>query len=193
MSIPLLIIINGLPGIGKTSLAKRLANDLKLPMIHRDGIAELLFDSLNCQTQDCSPFIAPTSFKLLYYFLGSILEARQSLIVEGCFRFSDLATTEFLQLRQFYDFLPLQIQCVGDGKVILDRYLGRANTPERHIYHHDIEFAERNKEIFLRGRLENLGLDGEIIEIEMTSHETFNYENLLQKLKVKIQKCRAGY
>jgi len=46
---PLLIIVNGLPGTGKTTLAKRLAVDIQLPVFHRDGFSETLHDALECQ------------------------------------------------------------------------------------------------------------------------------------------------
>lgn len=35
---PLLLIITGHPGSGKTTLAHRLAADFKLPLIYKDGI-----------------------------------------------------------------------------------------------------------------------------------------------------------
>ena len=43
---PLLIIVNGLPGTGKTTLARRLAADLGLPTFSRDGLYETLYDAL---------------------------------------------------------------------------------------------------------------------------------------------------
>ncbi len=48
MGKPLVIIVNGLPGTGKTTLAKRLAADVHLPVLHRDGIYETLYDGLAC-------------------------------------------------------------------------------------------------------------------------------------------------
>jgi len=70
--------------------------------------------------------------------------------MEGCFHATELATSEFLQLKQAHDFEPFQVQCEGDGMVFLERFLARAGTPERHPYHRDLEFAERNREVFLR-------------------------------------------
>ncbi len=46
MSKTSLIIILGPPGTGKTTLGKRIAKDLNLPFVHKDGIKELLFDKL---------------------------------------------------------------------------------------------------------------------------------------------------
>jgi len=43
---PLLIIISGPPGTGKTTLGKRMANELHLPFVNKDSIKELLFDHL---------------------------------------------------------------------------------------------------------------------------------------------------
>lgn len=41
-----LIIINGLPGTGKTTIAKPLASKLGFPLIAKDGIKEFLFDTV---------------------------------------------------------------------------------------------------------------------------------------------------
>ena len=41
----LFIVVSGLPGSGKTTLARRLADALALPLIDKDDILEQLFDS----------------------------------------------------------------------------------------------------------------------------------------------------
>ena len=40
---PLLIIISGPPGAGKTTLGNHISAELHLPFIHKDGIKETLF------------------------------------------------------------------------------------------------------------------------------------------------------
>lgn len=43
---PQVILVNGLPATGKTTLARRIATDLRLPLLAKDAIKETLFDTL---------------------------------------------------------------------------------------------------------------------------------------------------
>src|SRR5260370_9228614 len=104
-------------------------------------------------------------------------------MIEGCFHNTALATAEFLALKQAHDFEPLQIQCKSDGAVLLKRFLARAGTPERHIYHRDLEFAENNREVILRGRFADLGIGGEVIEVKTTNLCGYDYRALLERTR----------
>jgi predicted kinase len=118
------------PGTGKTTLAKRLAADAQLPVLHRDGMYETLYDVLACQTHGRPPLLGPATFTMLHYVTGSLLAAGQSVIVEGFFGLSEVGRAEFLQLQQAHDFEPFQIQCKTDGHVLLERFLARAGSAE---------------------------------------------------------------
>ena len=184
---PLLIIVNGLPGTGKTTLARRLAADLRLPVFHRDGIYETLYDALGCQTNGRPPLLGPATFTLLHYVTGSVLAAGQSAIVEGFFGLPEVGKAEFLQLQQAYDFEPLQIRCKADGAVLLERFLARAGRGERHICHRDLEFVEQNKEQMLRGQHSPLALGGQIVEVDTTTPDSFEYADLLRQVRTALQ------
>lgn len=179
MKKPILIIINGLPGSGKTTLAKRLSQNVGVPVFSRDGIYESLFDALDCDTAK----LGSASFSLLYSIAGSILAAGQPLIIEGFFGRPDLRSAEFLRLQQQHDFEPLQILCKADGAVLLERFLARAGSADRHAGHSDMAWLEQNRERLLRGQLEPLALDGQVIEIDTSTPDGFDYEAVLRQVR----------
>lgn len=179
---PTLIIINGLPGTGKTTLATRLAEELHLPVFSRDGLYETLFDSLDCATNGLPPLIGSASYTLLYYVAGSILAAGQSLIIEGFFGRPDLRTAEFRELQTRHPFEPFQILCKADGAVLIERFLKRIASGNRHTAHADLDWLEQNRDRLQNGILEPLALGGQLLEIDTTSLDTIDEQALFTQL-----------
>ncbi len=186
MKKPVLILINGLPGTGKTTLARRLAADVELPTFSRDGMYETLYDALDCRSNGLPSLLGSATFTFLYYITGSVLAAGQSIIVEGFFGRPALRTAEFLHLQHTYDFEPFQILCKADGRVLLARFLARAGTEERHTSHQDLEWIKQNKEQLLQGHLPPLALGGQLVEIDTTSSHSFDYAGLLQQVRATL-------
>jgi predicted kinase len=194
MGKPLLMVVNGLPGTGKTTLATRLAADVRLPLFSRDGIYETLYDALDCQHNGLLPTLDQAAFTLLYSVTGSVIAAGQSVIIEGFFGRPDLRTAELLHLQRVYEFEPFQILCKADGAVLLKRFLARVGTGERHIGHRDrdLEWIKQNKTQLLQGYLPPLALDGQLVEIDTTTADSFKYAGLLQRVQAALSNTLTG-
>ncbi len=177
MSKPFVIIITGLPGTGKTTLGKHLAQRYSLPCIHKDGIKEILFDTIENCSAELSRKLGLSSVLLLHYVTVALVITGQSLMVEANFN-PNLATSEWLALKEKCKFETFQIQCHAKGTVLLNRFKKRIGTKERHPGHYDQVELENIETGLLQGRQENLNIGGYVYELDTTDFERVDYQDL---------------
>jgi hypothetical protein len=178
---PLCIIIAGPPASGKTTLGQRLAHDFKLPFLHRDGIKAVLFDALAPQQREPLARLGYASTLLLYTWAEALLAAGQGCIIEAGFEPS-LASQELQQLQQRCPFEPFQIQCFGDGPILLERFRARMTSGTRHLAHPDEQYLEYHLDSLLRGRWAALDIGGRVFELNTTDFTTLDYQGLCAAL-----------
>lgn len=188
MKKPVLIIVNGLPASGKSTLAKRLGADLTLPVVSRDAIFQTLKNALEFPSDADPSWPGAASFKLLYAFVGTLLAARQSLIIEQFFGRPELRAAELLELQRAHDFEPVQILCQAEGSALVERYLSCIKTNESYRGLQGAEGIEQYRARMLQGELPPLGLDGPLIEVDTTGPASFDYAALLAHLAGFLQK-----
>lgn len=186
MTKPLLIIIAGPPCTGKTTLGQRLAQELRLPFVHKDGPKELLFDCIGWSDRAWSRKLGRASVEILFYFAESLLRAGQCFIVESNFS-PPFHAERFLKLKQQYDFEPFQIQCICDGNVLFERFKQRAESGVRHPGHVDKLNYEEFKPILLKGRYDPLEIGGRIYEVDTTDLACLDYKKILEEIRAALE------
>lgn len=133
---PTLIIIQGAPATGKTTLRKRLEVDLKIPCLSKDDIKELLFENIDQSDREFSRLQGKASTRMLFAFAKTFLEDRQSILIENAF-YADLAKSEIQKMMAETDAKCIEIFCHSDETVRKERFNARAASSDRHPGHLD--------------------------------------------------------
>lgn len=188
MSAPLLIIISGPPCSGKTALGGWLAQQLTIPLFHRDGFKEVLFESLGWSDLEWSQRLGGASYSLLYHTIEALLRAESSMIVESNFD-PQFDTQRLRDLAGSYPFLPLQIRCMAEGAVLFERFKQRVESGQRHPGHLDhlnISVYEPIVQAGAGARNDFLDLGGERIDVETTDFAAIDYNQLLASVRAAV-------
>ena len=178
----ILIIVSGPPCTGKTTLGEKIAEQFRLPLVSKDDIKESLFNSLGTKDREWSKNLGISSYRLLYYFLESLLRSGNSLVVESNFK-AEYDSKKFLNFIKEYGYTPLQIQCKTKGDVLFERFKKRSESGERHPGHVDHLNYTEFEESLLKGSYEPLEIGGDVIDIDTTDFNEIDYDGLYDKIQ----------
>ncbi|WP_338258404.1 hypothetical protein [Dictyobacter halimunensis] len=65
--------------------------------------------------------------------------------------------------------------------------MARIGAEGRHGGHPDVEWLEENKQRLMQGRLTPMPLDGQIVEVDTTTPDSLNYDDLFQTIQTAIR------
>lgn len=181
---PCLIIVNGHPASGKTTLAKKLAKDLQFPVFHRDELKENLFDQIGWEDPELKQKLALTSYKLLYQILQQFTASNQSLIIESNFN-HQFDTPHFQKILAKTNFRVIQIHCEAKPKILYERFQARAKK-DRHAGHQDHLRLDEFKQKLQQPHHPLEIPDSITINVETSDFKKINYPKLLKQLKFEI-------
>ena len=183
MKKPVLALISGASGTGKTVLARRLAESLPVVVVEKDAIKETLFDTLGGGDRDWSRKLGTAAFELLRVLVDSHLSAGQSVVVEANFQLSYEAPW-IARVRREYDVDLLELHCHTDLETALRRIARRDDSGERHTAHRAGDaFAELRDRYHLYGPL-TTG-DG-LILIDTTDFAGVDYAAIVERVRSSI-------
>ncbi|MBM3127820.1 MAG: ATP-binding protein [Chloroflexi bacterium] len=186
-SLPVLILVTGAPGAGKTTLARRIAQEFRIPLIAKDDIKESLFDSLGWKDRAWSQQLGRATMRLLFYFVGAQLAAGCSCIVESNFR-AEWATPEFRALRARHDFASLQVVLKCERDALAQRFHARSNSTARHPGHVDALVGDQAIAEMLERDYRALEIGGRVIEMDTTNFAKVDYAELFRAIRLELGK-----
>jgi predicted kinase len=135
------ILITGLPGTGKTTLARAVAVRYRLPLLAKDLIKEPLLDELGAVDSARSRELSTLSFTLLFAMAREVHAAGMSMLLEGNFRPGEheaalrSSCTSLFEAGNGPSFC--QILCTLAEPERLARLSRRHSDPSRHTGHRD--------------------------------------------------------
>ena len=132
------IVVTGLPGAGKSTLAHELARRYRLPVLAKDFIKEPLLDVLGAETDAAfSRKLSDASFATMFRLAAEWARDGHSFILEGNFRPGEHEPS----LRKALAPVQVgQVLCRVSEPERLARLAARENDPARHAGH---RFGER--------------------------------------------------
>ena len=117
---PFVIVISGLPATGKSTLAKRIGTDLKIPVISRDEVRSANFDG--------TPAAMRSLTRTVHAALGSVLADGGSAVLDGNFNTAE-HSDGLADLVRAHGAVAIEVCLWGDVDVLRKRFAERAAPP----------------------------------------------------------------
>ena len=176
---PLLLIVTGPPGAGKTSLARKLAQNLGLFCLGKDDIKEALSDILGWGDREWSMKLGHASMEVLFRVLEVQMAANVSLVTETAF-LPEYHNERFAVLMQKYDYSALQIYCRCEPAVLIERIKSRVESGERHPGHVDhLRDLSQIEQALREGRYDPLDVGGVQLDVDTSDFDAIDLGKLL--------------
>ncbi|HEX8762956.1 MAG TPA: AAA family ATPase [Candidatus Saccharimonadales bacterium] len=182
MHSPIVILILGLPGAGKTTLAKKLAQELNLPLVVKDDLKVILLDAYGWKDRETSIQAGSVSYKLMDYVIIGQLKAGNSLIVESTFdpKYDD---ARFQSWQEKYGVRYVQIYCYADADTIRQRFKERAGSDNRHVSYTEGEAGLQNLERYIQRGFMSLNVDSTIIKVDTTDFLKVDEAGIIKQIR----------
>jgi predicted kinase len=193
------VLVSGPPASGKTSFAQYLSDELKLPMMSKDKIKEILFDSVGFDSREQKVALGVGSMDILYLFAEVEMKASKTFILENNFENSSFEGISLLLKK--YQYKAVNVRFICDDDILYDRFYSRNFSADRHpghvyntSYHsgdslpQDIGIPDKESFISsMRSRgMFDFDVGGKLIEADSTDFSKLSYPELKAQLIIAL-------
>ena len=164
---PLLVIVSGAPGSGKTTLATRLSEELGLTLLAKDHIKEALGDAVGVPDDVAgSQRLGRAAYAATFALAAESLAAGRGVVLESNFRRGS-SEAEIAALGS--GWATRFVHCTAPPELVAGRYQSRFEAGERHPVHLDHERRAELTADLATGRFEPIELGCPTLVVDTTS------------------------
>lgn len=179
---PWVLLVTGPPGSGKTTLAGSLAPRLGVPVICKDDLKEILFETLGWGDREHSRALSDAAYGVMFHLARAHVASGRSLILEANFRPEAALSLE--GIRREREFRPIQIRCVAERSILVERLTGRALERSRHPGHADSGLLDDLDNLLSTGVVLELG--GPVLEVDTTNPEGSDPDSVAERVRTLL-------
>lgn len=147
MAKPYLVVVTGRPGAGKTTFAKKLSEEIFMPVISRDQIKEGYLHTLGKRHSELPEEVNKEATEIFFDTLMFLVENNVSVIAEAAFQHTIWSN---MLVRFIEKSRICLLICRVDDKVALERFVQRGlENPLREYFHGDkgVDMARKGIEL----------------------------------------------
>lgn len=196
------IAVAGLPGSGKSYLAKLLSERLECILLSKDSFKEILFDSIGFHNRNEKTALNAAALETMFYVARQIVESGGNVILEN--NFEKNAYPYFECLSQVPSVSVITVFVGGDKNAIYKRYIARDKDPSRHRGHVlSTEYPERTNigiipepisfQLFCRRfaarGMSNFCVGSQLIRVDATDFSKVDYDDIVLQVRKAIELC----
>ncbi|MEX2393359.1 MAG: AAA family ATPase [Actinomycetota bacterium] len=175
---PLLVLVSGAPGAGKSTLARQLAPKLNLPLVAKDDIKESIADAIDSKRSLLwSKRFGAATIETIWALMERFAEAGASAIFESNF-YPDHCTERLRSLVDRYALVTFEVHCMGDTETIRQRCASR----DRHPIHH----SNRPSLAAMKRWMHNnraIELNEHVIRVDTTTSEPVDLGSIVARIR----------
>ncbi len=190
MKKPILIIVHGKPGAGKSTLAKHLAEDLGMHSMRKDDLKDFMFDKMGVKDREWSTTLGRAASEMLYPLTEAMLASGRDFILESAF-YKSLTDERLSAIVSTYEARCIQIYCDLDPEERRRRFIARNENGERHPGHVDALNYNASDDEADSVRYAPLDV-GEVWPIDTTHFGEPEYKVLLRRVAAFIDDKKEG-
>ncbi|RDV44222.1 hypothetical protein DOE76_14385 [Leifsonia sp. ku-ls] len=159
------VLVVGRPAAGKTTIGAEIARRWRLPVVSKDDLKEVLFDTLGTGDRQWSETLGRAAFALLHRVIELQLQAGSPFLVDAAFT-PRIDNGLFQEWQARYGFTAVQVRCRASADELLRRFESRARDGSRHPGHADAQRREQFRLSLQDGRDDLLDLRGHVLDYD---------------------------